>query len=204
MCTSRTPEPPWLRARDASRFSVLNLAGLWVNSETINEMKARQRWTPALVWAGVAESLHVCLKHGRTLSSGIWPGVAGVSSLGGPRLVVFVLAVGLRPAAHPLVEGWERVPVPFFECVGAEGLTGAATQIGEHCDLVGEVRVLGPAVRDHPGDVPHVFVVQPGDNSIEPPPKLNPQIRIHARGRVPGPRQDSRTAQCLLLFIAAV
>ena len=108
-------------------------------------------------------------------------------------------------AARPPAEAWAGVIRDLWDTLDSHvGVGIAAPQIGEHGDLVGEVRVLGPAVRDHPSDIPHVFVVQPGDNSLEPPPKLCPQVRIDAGRRVPGPRQHARAAQRLLLFIAPV
>ena len=98
-------------------------------------------------------------------------GVAGVPSCGGPGLVP-VLAVGLQTLGHPVEEGGEGVAVPVFEGVAGVGVAGAASLVGEDGEVVDEVGVFGPAGGDVGRGVPDVFVVEPGDDGVEPDPEL--------------------------------
>ena len=62
--------------------------------------------------------------------------------------------------------------MPLFERVAGQRGAGSAALVGQDCDLVDEVGVLGPAAGDDTGDVPDVFVVEPGDDVLEPGPDL--------------------------------
>ena len=124
--------------------------------------------------------------------------VAVVAGASGPRVVVLV-AVGFEAATRALEEAGEGVAVPFLECVGVEGVAGAAALVGEDGDLVDEVGVFWPAGRDRAVGVPGVFVVDPDDDGIEPGPQVGAQVRVSDRGRVPGFRKQGGVPDCGLL-----
>src|SRR5674476_1101514 len=116
-------------------------------------------------------------------------GVSRVAAAGGPPLVAF-LAVVLDPGAHPFDECRQDVPVPLFEYVAGQRGAGSAALVGQDCDLVDEVGVLGPASGYDRADVPDVFAVEPGDDVLEPGPDLLAQFGLAAGGRIPGPGQE--------------
>jgi hypothetical protein len=95
-------------------------------------------------------------------------------------------AVVLDVGAQAFGEGGQAVAVPVLEEVAGEGAAGVQALVG---DLVHEMGVVGPAGGDGGVDVPHVLVVVPADDSIEPVPQLAAQLDIRAAGRVPRARQ---------------
>ena len=62
-------------------------------------------------------------------------GASGMSSAGGPGLVVLV-AVGFEAGAHPVEEAGEGVAVPFLEAVAIEGEADPAALIGQERQFV--------------------------------------------------------------------
>src|SRR5680860_1320050 len=73
--------------------------------------------------------------------------------------LVLVVAVGSQPVAHPVGERGQAVAVPLLERVAGLGQPGTPALVGQGRDLVDQVRVQWPAVRDEGGDVPRVVVV---------------------------------------------
>jgi hypothetical protein len=100
--------------------------------------------------------------------------------------LVSVLAVGLEAVLHAVEEGGEGVAVPVLEGVAGVGHAGASSLVGEDGEVVDEVGVFGPAGGDEAVGVPDVFVVDPGDDVVEPDPELEPQVGVGAGGWVPG------------------
>ena len=87
--------------------------------------------------------------------------------------------------------------MPVFEGVGGVGVAGAAALVGEDGEVVDEVGVFGPAGGDVAGGVPDVFVVDPGDDGVEPDPELEAQVGVGAGGWVPGAWESAEVAECL-------
>ena len=96
----------------------------------------------------------------------------GVPAFGGPGLV-FPLTVVPKSYPHAFCEQRQAVAVPFLWCVAGEAEAGAATLVCRNRDLMHQVAMLWPARRDDAGSVPDVFVVQPGDDSLQPGPDLS-------------------------------
>lgn len=98
----------------------------------------------------------------------------------GPGLVAFV-AVALHSKAEAIEEGGDGVAVPLLEAVTARVDASAAALIGEDCDLVHEVGVLGPAGRDHAcGRIPDVLSVEPGHDILQPLPQFLAELPLAA------------------------
>jgi hypothetical protein len=85
--------------------------------------------------------------------------------------------------------------VPLPQRVTGECLSGAVALVGEHSDLVHQVRMLRPARRDDIGNIPEVLVVQPGDDSLQPGPDFSSQSRRLAGPEVPRPLQGRQVAE---------
>jgi len=130
-------------------------------------------------------------------------GVADVTAPRGPGLVVLV-AVGLEAGAQAFEEPGEGVAVPLFEGVGVEGDAGAAALVGHHGDFLDDVRVQGPAGRDGALGVPHVLVVHPDGDGVEPGPEFGSELGVAAGGWVPGFGQQVGVADGGFLVVAAL
>ena len=123
----------------------------------------------------------------------------GLAASGGPGLVAG-LAVGLQAGGHAVEEAGEGEPVPVLECVAGVCQAGASSLVCEDGEVVDEVGVLGPAGWDDAVGVPDVFVVDPGDDVVEPHPELEAEVGVGAAGRVPGSGETSGVPECLELF----
>ena len=64
--------------------------------------------------------------------------------------------------------------------------------------------MLWPARRDDIGYIPDVFVVQPGDDSLQPGPHLLAQLGCLAGSRVPWPRQVRQVSKSQELILCTV
>jgi hypothetical protein len=64
--------------------------------------------------------------------------------------------------------------------------------------------MLGPARRDNVGNVPDVFVVQPGGDSLQPGPNFLAQLGRLAGSRAPWPRQLPQVSQRQKLILCTV
>ena len=97
------------------------------------------------------------------------------------------ITVQLHPFPGAVEECGQAVTVPLFKGVAGQRECCAAALVGEHADLVDEVRVQGPAGGDHAGvGVPYVFVVEPGDDVGVPVPDGGAEVGVGAGGDVPG------------------
>ena len=88
----------------------------------------------------------------------------------------------------------------FLEGVARGPHAGASSLVGEDGEVVDEVRVFGPTRRDECLCVPNVFVVDPGDDVVEPDPHLEPKVGVGAGGRVPGSGKNAEVAEGLDLL----
>lgn len=97
--------------------------------------------------------------------------VAGVAALGRPGLVIFLTVVP-KSHPHPFCKRRQAIAVPVLQRLTRERVTGAAALIGQDSDLVHQMRMSRPAGRDDIADIPDVFMVQPGHDSLQPRPDL--------------------------------
>jgi hypothetical protein len=102
---------------------------------------------------------------------------------------VIFLTVVSQSCPHPFTKLGQAAAVPLLQRVTRERLTGAVALIGEHSDLVHQVRMLRPARRDDIGNIPDMLVVQPGDDSLHPGPDLSSQLKCLAGCGIPRPLQ---------------
>ena len=114
--------------------------------------------------------------------------MTAVAAFGGPRLVIFLIVVP-QSCPHPFRKPGQAVAVPVLQRVTAERLTGAVALIGEHRQLVHQVRMLRPARRDDIGNIPDMLVVQPSDDSLQPGPDFSSQLKCLACCGIPWPLQ---------------
>jgi len=98
---------------------------------------------------------------------------------------VLVLAGGSDPAALPLKETRQAVPLPSLEVVGDVSRSGTKALVSDRAEFVDQVRMEVPALRDEVVHVPCALGVDPIDHLIEPLPDLATQPRFVARGWVP-------------------
>ena len=105
--------------------------------------------------------------------------------------MVSVFAVGLEAVLHAVEEGREGVAVPVLKGVAGVSHAGASSLVGEDGEVVDEVGVFGPAGGDEAVGVPDVFVVEPGDDVVEPDPHLEAKVGVGAGGWVPRPGEPA-------------
>jgi hypothetical protein len=85
---------------------------------------------------------------------------------------VLVVAVGPDPVAHPVQEARQAVSLPLFEVVRGVGRTGTAALISDGAQVVDQMGMAVPALRDEAVHVPGVLGVDPIHHLVEPPPDL--------------------------------
>jgi site-specific DNA recombinase len=125
-----------------------------------------------------------------SLSSSVERG--DVTALSGPVLVLAGAAGALAEAlGHAVAEQWKGVSVPFLHQLGTGGVLRCPTQHRQHRQLAGDVRVAGPAGRDHLSGPPRVLVIDPGDDVVAPAPHGRAEFAA-AAGRLPGALQVRR------------
>ncbi|MBA74100.1 MAG: hypothetical protein CMO30_02265 [Tistrella sp.] len=123
--------------------------------------------------------------------------------LGWPDLVL-VVAVRAQPVADPVGERRQAVAVPLLERVNGQRQTGAPALVGQHGDLVDQMRVHGPAAGMRPETSPGVLAVEPDHDVLAPLPQVVTQLGVQAGCQLQGLRQQRVAAQRLFLFLCAV
>jgi hypothetical protein len=115
-----------------------------------------------------------------------------------PRLVT-VLAMVAQPRLHSFGEAGQAAAVPFLQGVTGECMPSAAALIGQHRDLMHQVRMLRPTRGNRVGDLPDVLGDQPRDNRVQPQPQLLPQLRGTAARRLPRSGQKPHMASLAVI-----